>query len=66
MIGFYMMGELILNGVTYGTKYSRMDQLKFCGRQPLQVLKGYGLLEAARAPSNFLKAVFHKLHLVHS
>ena len=29
---------------------------KMCGRQPL----------ADHTPSNFLKAVFHKFHLVHS
>ena len=32
---------------------------KICGRQPLKKLKGY-------ITSNFLKAVFHKFHLVHS
>ena len=35
---------------------------KFCGRQPLKKVKGYGLL----IRWNFLKAVFHKLYLVHS
>ena len=34
---------------------------RFCGRQSLKNLKRYGLL-----PSNFLKAVFHKIYLVHS
>ena len=29
-------------------------------------MKGYGLPKADRTPSNFLKAVFHKFHLVHS
>ena len=33
----------ILN--TIGTKYSRVDQVKICGRQPLKKLKGYGLLK---------------------
>ena len=32
--------------VTYGVKYSRMDEVKF--------------VEADHIPSNFLKAVFHK------
>ena len=31
---------------------------KICGRQPLKNLKGYG------TPSNFLKAVFHKIYMV--
>ena len=35
---------------------------KICGRQPLENLKGYGLL----IPSNFLKAAFHKFYLVHA
>ena len=33
----------ILN--TIGTKYSRVDQVKICGRQPLKKLRGYGLLK---------------------
>ena len=32
---------------------------KFYGRQPLKNVKGYGL-------QKFLKAVFHKIYLVHS
>ena len=36
---------LILYVPLYGTKYSRMDQVKFYGRQPLKSLKGYGLLK---------------------
>ena len=28
-----------------GTKYSRVDQVKSCGRQPLKNLKGYDLLK---------------------
>ena len=28
----------------FKTKYSRMDKVKFCGRQPLKNLRGYGLL----------------------
>ena len=42
---------------------------KFCGRQPLKNLKGYGLLKqtiSLDGPSNFLKAVFRKIYLVHS
>ena len=38
---------------------------KICGRQPLKNMKGYGLLKVENTPSNFLKAVFHKLYLVH-
>ena len=35
---------------------------KFCGRQPLKNFKGYG----SRPYSlKFLKAVFHKIYLVH-
>lgn len=30
--------------VHLGQKYSRMDQVKICGEQPLKILKGYGLL----------------------
>ena len=53
------------NLATFETNYSRMDdQVKFCGRQPLNKLKGYGLLGS---PYHFkLKAVFHKIFLVHS
>ena len=47
------------NITIYGTKYSRMDQVKFCGRQPLKNLNYH-------ITWNFLKAVFHKFHLVHS
>ena len=51
---------------SYMTKYSRMDQIKTCGRQPLKTLKVYGLLEADHTFSNLLKVVFHKFYLVHS
>ena len=34
----------VFKGSLFGTKYSRMDQVKF-GRQPLKTLKGYGLLK---------------------
>ena len=43
---------------------SKNGPSKICGRQPLKNLKGYGLLD--HIPSNFLKANFHKLYLVHS
>ena len=39
---------------------------KICGRQPLKNLKGYGMPKADHTPSDFLKAVFHKIFLVHS
>ena len=39
---------------------------KICGRQPLNNLKGYGLLKADHILSKFLKVVFHKFYLVHS
>ena len=38
---------------------------KICGRQLLKNLKGYGLLSRPY-PFIFLKAAFHKFHLVHS
>ena len=37
---------------------------KICGRQFLKYLKRYGLPKADHIPSNFLKAVFHKVYLV--
>ena len=39
---------------------------KICGRQPLKNLKEYGLPRAGHTPSNYSKAVFHKVYLVHS
>ena len=45
----------------YGTKYSRMDKSKVCGRQPLKK-SAY----VDHITSNFLKAVFHKFCLVRS
>ena len=40
----------------FGTKYSRVDQRNFCGRQPLKNLKGYGLLKKTISlQMNFLK-----------
>ena len=39
---------------------------KFCERQPLKNLKGYGLLKRYGLPSNFLNAVIQKIYLVHS
>ena len=57
----------IVNGwKSLAISYHRWDKVfksglsKFCGGQPLKNLKGYGLL------SIFLKAVFHKIYLVHS
>ena len=38
---------------------------EICGRQPLKNLKWYCLL-ADHITSNFLRAVFHKFHLLHS
>ena len=32
---------------------------KICGRQPLKILKEYGLPTADHTPSKFLKTVFH-------
>ena len=43
-----------LCGLSYGTKYSRIDQVKFV-KTAL----------ADHTPSNFLKAVFPKFYLVH-
>ena len=45
---------LVINQVTYGLRYSRMDQVKF--------------VEDSLRPCyfKFLKAVFHKFYLVHS
>ena len=40
-----------------------MDQVNFCGRQPLTNLKGY---EADHILSNFLKTDFRSISLVHS
>ena len=40
------VGERFLSCIFWklgGTKYSTMDQVKFCGRHPLKNLKGYGL-----------------------
>ena len=48
--------------------YNKWDKVfesgisKFYGRQPLKNMKEYGLLK----PFKFLKAVFHKIYLVHS
>ena len=39
---------------------------KFCRRQPLKNLKGYGLLWGNHIPSYFFKAVFHKFCLIYS
>ena len=39
---------------------------KICGRQVLENLKGYGMLETDHTSSNVLKAVLHKFYLVHS
>ena len=44
---------------------SKNGQSKICGRQPLKNLK-YGLSKQINITSGFLKAVFHKFHLVHS
>ena len=38
----------------------QIEPSKICGREPLTKLRRYGLR------SNFLRAVFHKFHLVHS
>ena len=51
--------------VWYETNHSRMDQVKY-GSQPLKTLKKHDLLKADHTSSNFLKAVFHKIYLVHS
>ena len=45
-------------------KVSKNGSSKTCSRQPLKNLEGHGLLKADHTPSNFLKAVFHKLYLV--
>ena len=52
--------------LSYGTKYSNMDQARFAGDSLSQNLKAYGLLEADQTPSNFLKAIFYKFYSVHS
>ena len=46
-------------------KLFKNEPSNICGKQPLKNLKGYSLLEADYAPSNFLKAVFHEFYLVH-
>ena len=43
---------------------SIQEQVEICGRQPLKNLKWYAW--ADHFPSNCLKAVFYKFHLVHS
>ena len=43
----------------YGSRYSRMDQLKFVEDSHEKIWKDH-------TTSNFLKAVFHKFYLVHS
>ena len=50
-------------------KVFKSGPTKICGRQPLKLLKGYGLFKqtiSLHIPSNFLKAVSHKFYLVHS
>ena len=47
-------------------KVFKNESSKIWGRQSLKNLKGYGLLQACYAPSNVLKAWFHKFYLVHS
>ena len=49
----------------YMGQVSKNGQSKICGRQPLKNLK-YGLSKQINITSGFLKAVFHKFHLVHS
>ena len=51
----YTCGKVFKNGPS-----------KICGRQPLKNLKEYGLPRAGHTPSNYSKAVFHKVYLVHS
>ena len=46
--------DFVTSKSIFGTKYSRMDQVKFV------------LPKADHTPSNLLKAVFHKFYLVHS
>ena len=39
------------------TKYSRMDQVKICGRQPLKKLKGYERLSSTIVTSSILEYI---------
>ena len=47
-----------MNNLTYGTKYLRMNQVKFV--EAFKNLNGYGLLQAYHTPSNFSEGVLHK------
>ena len=52
-----------------GDKFFKSGLSKFCGRQPLKNLKGYGLLKFCLTkpyPFNFLKTLCYKMYLVHS
>ena len=46
-------------------KVLKNGQSKVCGRQPLEILKCYGLLKQTILFQIFLKEVFHKFCLVH-
>ena len=48
----YFRKTLRLSDVRFGTKYSRMGQVKFV-EQSLKILKGYGLLKQAISLQNF-------------
>ena len=51
-------------GKTYGTKYSRMNQVKFVV-EALKIMKWYGLPQQTTS-LQILKAFFHKFYLVYS
>ena len=56
---FHMHVHFLFLPRTKWDKVFKSGPSKFCERQLLKNLKGYGLF-------NFLKAVFHKFYLVHS
>ena len=56
---------MMVQSMIISDKVFKNGPSKICGRQPLKNMKGYGLLKVENTPSNFLKAVFHKLYLVH-
>ena len=54
--------------ITAKTEYKELQILKWdkvFKKTVFKNLKGYGLLKVDYAPSNFLKAVFHKFYLFH-
>ena len=54
----FTLDKYLFIPVIFGTKYSRMDQVKFVGDSLQKTCRPYHF--------KFLKAVFHKFYLVHS